>query len=173
MKTMCIKLKPPPSSGADTEHWGKCFPVILLSAAQTRDMTHGTHDITGASDKPCHADPHDAHTGVPTPDAHDNMALQGEYQRTTQLSMATPEYVYTDRSLKRGEESKARAGVYFTSTRKTMHIKFTGKTAILRAELIAILAASKEWFESQKRVIHRQLTVADQHTISGAKKGRH
>ena len=60
---------------ADTEHCGKPFPVVHLSAAQKRDMTHGTHDMSGASDKPCHADTHDAHTGVPTPDAHHNMAL--------------------------------------------------------------------------------------------------
>ena len=91
---------------------------------------------------------------MPTPDALDNMALHGEYERTTPLSIAMPEDVYTDGSLKRGEELKAGAGVYCTSTRKTMHIKFTGKKAILRAELIAIIVALREWSVNQKTVIY-------------------
>jgi len=50
---------------ADTSHCGKTFPVALLTEAQKRDMAHGTHDVTGASDKPCHTNTADAQDGVP------------------------------------------------------------------------------------------------------------
>jgi len=38
-----------------------------------------------------------------------------------------------------------------------MHITFTGKKAILRAELIAIIEALREWSVDQKIVIYRQI----------------
>jgi ribonuclease HI len=136
--------------GADTHHCGKTFPVALLTEAQKRDMAHGTHDVAGASDKPYHTDTVNAQNGVP--DAQEDKALQGEYTRAAPLQIATPDDVYTDGSLKRGEELKAGAGVFFTSSGRTMHIKFTGKKAILRAELIAILVALREW-ELDDRII--------------------
>jgi len=137
---------------ADTSHWGKTFPVALLIEAQKTDMAHGTHDATGASDKPCHTDTADAQDGVP--DTQENEALQREYTRTTPLKIATPDDVYTDESLKRGEELKAGAGVLFTSSGRTMHIKFTGKKAILRAELIAILVALREWDKDERMIVY-------------------
>jgi len=125
---------------ADTGHGGETFPVALLTEAQKRDMAHATHDVTGAPDKPCHTDTADAQVGVPA--TQEKEALQREYTRTTQLKIATPDDVYTGRSLKRGEELKAGAGGFFTSSGRTMQSKFTGKMAILRTEPIAILVAS-------------------------------
>ena len=136
---------------ADTSHCGETFPVALLTEAQKRHMAHGTHDMTGATDKPCHTDTADAQDG---PDTQENQALQREYTRTTPLKIATPDDVYTDGSLKRGEELKAGAGVFFTSSGRTMHIKFTGRKAILRAELIAILVALREWDKDERMIIY-------------------
>jgi hypothetical protein len=96
------------------------------------------------------------------------MVDERAYTCTTPLKIATPDDVYTDGSLKRGEEFEAGAGVFFTSSGRTIHIKSTGKTSILRAGLVVMSVALQEWDENNHT--HRQ-PILDQHTTSSEKKG--
>jgi len=127
---------------ADTTHCKTDFPVTLLTRDQKTAMTDNTHDVMGPSEREYHPDTTDTQPDDYMLDKVELEALRGEYGNTLPMGTAATDDVYTDEgSLKRGDELKAGAGVYFTSSGRVMHVRFTGKRAILRADLIAIVVA--------------------------------
>jgi ribonuclease HI len=139
---------------ADTTHCKMAFPVALLTDDKKAAMTSGEHSVMGPSKLKRHPDTTDTQPDEYMLDEAELNALRDEYENTPPVGIATADDVYTDGSLKRGDTLKAGAGVYFASTGRTMYIRFTGKRAILRAELVAILVALREWPEDERIVIY-------------------